>query len=182
VVDDQDRALLQRFKAGDHAAFRELVTRYQRPIFNAAYRVLGNADDATDIAQIVFLRITERLDEYDPQYRFFSWIYRIAVNESLNLLRRNGREEPLDDAFERPAPEGADPARQLSDAQQSAWIQRALMSLNADSRVVVTLRHFSGCSYREIGHILELDEKTVKSRLFEARQRLRVLLKNLPLN
>jgi RNA polymerase sigma-70 factor (ECF subfamily) len=180
VVNDQDpdQALLQRCRDGDTAAFTALVVRYQRPIYNAAYRVLGNAADASDIAQIVFLRVAERLDEYDSQYKFFSWIYRIAVNESLNCLRRHRYEEPLDDADDRPASEGADPEWQASEAQQSERIQRALMGLNAESRVVLTLRHFSGCSYREIGGILDLDEKTVKSRLFEARQRLRERLKS----
>ena len=175
---DQDRALLQRCRDGDPAAFTALVVRYQRTIYNAAYRVLGNAEDARDVAQIVFLRVAERLDEYDPQYKFFSWIYRIAVNESLNCLRRNGREVPLDDGYDPPASESADPEWQVSEAQQSARIQRALMGLKAESRVVLTLRHFSGCSYREIGGILDLDEKTVKSRLYEARQLLRERLKN----
>jgi RNA polymerase sigma-70 factor (ECF subfamily) len=180
VGDDanHDQALLQRCRDGDSAAFTQLVIRYQRPLYNAAYRVLGNAEDASDVVQSVFLRVTERLDEYDSRYKFFSWIYRIALNESLNCLRRSGREEPLDDGYDQPASDSADPEWQLSEAQQSARIQRALMGLTAESRMVLTLRHFSGCSYREIGTILDLDEKTVKSRLFEARRRLRERLKN----
>jgi DNA-directed RNA polymerase specialized sigma24 family protein len=80
VGDDSDLTLLQRYRAGDSAAFRQLVVRYERPIYNAAFWVLRSAEDARDVAQIVFMRVAERADEYDPRYKFFSWIYRIAVN------------------------------------------------------------------------------------------------------
>ena len=176
---DRDQLLVERCRDGDRAAFTEIVIRYQRPIYNAAYRVLGNGEDASDIAQVVFLRVAERLDDYDPQFRFFSWIYRIALNESLNLLRRNGRDDPLDDELDTPDHEGAGPEARASDAEISRRVQAALMKMRADDRTVLTLRHFSECSYREISEILDLDEKRVKSRLFEARQRLRVLLKDL---
>src|SRR3982751_4997610 len=95
VGDDTDQTLLERYRSGDRNAFGELVVRYQRPLYNAAYWVLRSPEDASHITQIVFLKIAEQLDEYDPRYKFFSWIYRIAINESLNLLRRNRREEPL---------------------------------------------------------------------------------------
>jgi len=179
VERDHDQALLERIRQGDRAAFETLVVRYQGPIYNAAYRVLGRAEDAADIAQVVFLRIAEKLDDYDPQYKFFSWIYRIAVNESLNLLRRNGRDDPLGDDMDFPGPDSADPEWQAGEAQLARRVQAALMRMKADDRVVLTLRHFSECSYREIGVILAIDEKTVKSRLFEARGRLRGLLADL---
>lgn len=176
---DPDLVLLERYRDGDRSAFARLVEKYQGPLFNAAYRVLGNAEDAQDATQAVFLKVAERLDEYDPQYRFFSWVYRIALNESLNLKRRNRREEPLDGEDEIPGAESANPEWQAAEAQHSRRIQGALMSMSMDDRTVLTLRHFSECSYREIGFILELEEKTVKSRIFEARQRLRVLLEDL---
>lgn len=176
---DLDQVLVESCRNGDRAAFATLVTRYQQPIYNAAYRVLGNADDAADTAQAVFLKVAERLGEYDPRFKFFSWLYRIAVNESLNLLRRNGREDRVEEAMDFAGPASADPEWQLNEAQVSRRVQEALMRMKANDRVVLTLRHFSECSYREIGNILELDEKTVKSRLFEARHRLRDLLKDL---
>ena len=174
--DDADRALVERFRNGDREAFTDLMVRYQRPIYNAAFWVLRNVEDAQDVAQSVFLRVAERLDEYDGQYKFFSWIYRIAVNESLNLLRRHGREEALDDDVDIPDAEGTNPESQVSNAQLAQRIRSALMGLSTNDRVVLTLRHFSECSYQEIAQILDLDEKTVKSRLFEARHRLRALL------
>jgi RNA polymerase sigma-70 factor (ECF subfamily) len=158
------------------------VIRYQRPIYNAAFWLLRRPEDASDIAQTVFLRVAERLDEYDPKFKFFSWIYRIAVNESLNLMRRNGREDALDDAVDLPGAESANPEWQVGEAEVSKRIQVALLSMTTNDRTVLTLRHFSECTYQEIGQILELDEKTVKSRLFEARHRLRELLKDLRRN
>ena len=176
---DTDQTLVQRFRNGDRAAFTELVIRYQRPIYNAAFWVLRKAEDANDVTQDVFLKVAERLDEYDSQYKFFSWIYRIAVNESLNLLRRNKREEALDEEVDLPAADTVNPERQVGSAQVSRRIQGTLMRMSTNDRMVLTLRHFSECSYQEIADILDLDEKTVKSRLFEARHRLRDLLKDL---
>jgi RNA polymerase sigma-70 factor (ECF subfamily) len=179
VERDHDQELVEGCRNGDRAAFAALVVRYQQPVYNAAYRVLGNAEDAADIAQAVFLKVAERLEEYDPRFKFFSWLYRIAINESLNLLRRNGREEPLDEEMDIPGADSANPEWQLGEAQVSRRVQGALMRMRAEDRVMIALRHFSECSYREIGAILELDDKTVKSRLYEARSRLRGLLQDL---
>ena len=174
---DPDEALIARCRQGESSAFTVLIGRYERPIYNAAYRVLGNTDDAADVTQVVFLRIAERLDDYDARFKFFSWIYRIALNEALNLLRRQGREEPLGEEDDLPAGNHSDPEWRAEEAQRSVLIQGALMKLKPEDRMLLVLRHYSECSYREIGEALGLDEKTVKSRLFEARQRMRGLLK-----
>jgi len=175
---DVDQALVERYRRGDREAFTELMIRYQRPIYNAAFWILRSADDAHDISQVVFLKVAEHLDDFDSQHRFFSWIYRIAVNESLNLLRRNGHEEPLDEDIDLPGPDSANPETLARDAERSRSIQRALLTMSPNDRTVLVLRHFSECSYQEIAQILDVDEKTVKSRLFEARHRLRELLKD----
>jgi RNA polymerase sigma-70 factor, ECF subfamily len=178
VDDDADQELVARWRTGDREAFAALVIRYQKPIYNAAFWIVRKAEDAGDITQTVFLRVAERLDEYDVRYKFFSWIYRIAVNESLNLLRHKGREEALDDEVDLPGSVRDEPERRAADAQLSAAVRRALMQMSTNERMVLMLRHFSECSYQEIGEILELDEKTVKSRLYEARQHLRDRLKD----
>jgi RNA polymerase sigma-70 factor (ECF subfamily) len=179
VEDDDDRALLTRFRAGDREAFEALVVRYQRPIYNAALAILRRPEDASDVTQTVFLKIVERGEDYDPQYKLFSWLYRIAVNESLDLLRRGKRETALDDDLDIPDLDGQGPEALLTQVQTSADIHRRIMSMSINDRVVLTLRHFSECSYEDIGEILDLDQKTVKSRLFEARRRLRGLLGHL---
>jgi RNA polymerase sigma-70 factor (ECF subfamily) len=174
---DVDQALVERYRRGDQEAFTELVVKYQRPIYNAAFWILRSADDASDIAQVVFMKVAEHLEAFDSQHRFFSWIYRIAVNESLNLLRRNGHEEALDEEMDVPDRDDVNPESRFSTAEQSRLIHRALMGLSANDRTILTLRHFSELSYQEIADVLEIDEKTVKSRLFEARHRLRDALK-----
>lgn len=178
-TDGQDQELLSRFRSGDTGAFSALVVRYQKPIFNAAYRILGNADNACDISQVVFLKVFECLDDYDPKFKFFSWIYRIAINESIDFLRRSSKHDTLDDDADFEAPESASPEWQYQDRQVSNRIQQALSQLTIDDRTVITLRHFNECSYQEIAEILVLEERTVKSRIFEARRRLAKLLGDL---
>jgi len=171
--------LLQRFRGGDREAFATLVVRYQRPIYNATLAILRRPEDASDVTQTVFLRIVERGDDYDPQYKLFSWLYRIAVNESLDVLRRGRREAPLDDDLDIADADARGPEALLSAVEMSTRIHRSVMSMSLNDRVVLTLRHFSDCSYEQMAEILDLDEKTVKSRLFEARRRLRALLGDL---
>ena len=176
--EDDDRVLVERYLGGDRDAFTSLVVRYQRPIYNAAFWVLRRHEDAHDISQTVFLKVAERADEYDPKYKFFSWIYRIAVNESLNLLRRNRHEQELEEDVEIAGDESVGPERQASAAELARQVRNAMKTLATSDRLVLTLRHFSECSYEDMARILEIDEKTVKSRLFEARRRLRGLLKD----
>ena len=177
--EEEDRALAERVRQGDREAFTALVVRYQRPVYNAALWVLRRAEDASDVSETVFLKVAERIDDYDPRFKFFSWIYRIAVNESLNLLRRHDREQPLGDDYDADDDGAADPERRLDAAERSQHVRRALMRMATNDRLVLMLRHFSDCSYDEMAQILGLDEKTVKSRLYEARQRLRGLLEAL---
>ena len=176
--DDDDRVLVGRYLSGDRDAFTALVVRYQRTIYNAAFWILRKHDDAPDISQTVFLKVAERAEEYDPKFRFFSWIYRIAVNESLNLLRRHRHEDELADDVDLACDESAGPERQASAAELARQLRSAMLTMATSDRLVLTLRHFSECSYEEMAQILAIDEKTVKSRLFEARRRLRGLLKD----
>jgi RNA polymerase sigma-70 factor (ECF subfamily) len=170
MSNSRDQELIQKCKRGDRRALEELLEQYQRPIYNAAYRMLGNPDDAADVTQATFLKAFEHLDRYDPKYKFFSWIYRIAINESINCFNRGKREQALDELQTDGAP---GPEARAQDAVVSRRIQRVLMQLAEDYRVVVVLRHFSECTYREISEILHIPEKTVKSRLYTARQQMK---------
>jgi RNA polymerase sigma-70 factor (ECF subfamily) len=164
---DRDTALISDCRRGDRNALETLVKRYEKPIYNAAYRMLGNPDDAADITQIAFLKVFENLDRYNPKFKFFSWIYRITVNESINLLKQRGHLEPFDD--KRPS-ELRDPAALVEAGHICDCIQGVLMELQEEYRAVIVLRHFTECSYHEIGEILQIPDKTVKSRLYTARQ------------
>lgn len=167
---DQEIEMVRDCQNGDRQAFAKLVKELQKPVYNAAYRMLGNADEAADVAQTTFLKVFENIDRYDPKFRLFSWTYRIAVNTAIDELKKRRRSVPLeqtpDSAAERPA-EAVDRAR-LSDE-----VQATLMELTDDQRAVIVLRYFSDCSYDDIGRILEIPGKTVKSRLYSARQQMR---------
>ena len=165
-----DTKLIERCMSGDRTAFEALLVEYEKPVFNAAYRMLNSRDDARDVTQTVFLKVFENLDKFDPQRRFFSWIYRITLNESINWLGKANRLEPL--AFEA-ADEGKGPQQELESARVSEEVQTALMTIKTDYRTVVILKHILGCSYVEISEILDIPEKTVKSRLYTARQQLK---------
>jgi len=172
VVDDAE--LVRACCDGDGDAFAALVDRYQRPVYNAALRMLGDADDARDVAQTVFLKVYEKIADYDPKYRFYSWIYRIALNESINALKRRRQFIPIDEALEAGQP---GPEQTLNDEQFARSIQAGVMMLKEDYRTVIVLKHFLDMSYQEMSQILDLPEKTVKSRLFSARQLLRDALR-----
>ena len=155
---------------GDRGAFEALLVEYEKPVFNAAFRMLNNRDDARDVTQTVFLKVFENFTQFDPSRRFFSWIYRITLNESINWLGKENRLEPL---LYETADERKGPDEELESARTAAKVQAALMTINTDYRTVVILKHFLGCSYVEISDVLEIPEKTVKSRLYTARQQLK---------
>ena len=173
MSDEQDALLVTRCLQGDVHAFEPLIEKYQRPIYNAALRFVNCHEDAEDIAQSVFVKAYENLDGYNPKYRFFSWLYRIAVNESINFLNPRKRLVRLDEEC---ASHHKTPEEEFNERETHDNIQKALMSLDTPSRIVIVLRHFQELSYREISYILDIPEKTVKSRLFTARGQLRELL------
>jgi RNA polymerase sigma-70 factor (ECF subfamily) len=173
AADEQDRALVRRYLAGHQDGANGLVDRYQKRLFNVALGMLGNVEDAEDVTQTVFLKAFLKLRTYDPRYKFFSWVYRMTVNESLNALKRRKRTVPLE--AEPPAPAPAATADRTTEVQD--LVGRALMRLKPDDRTVVVLKHFASFSYEEIAQVLEIPVRTVKSRLFTARDRLRLALR-----
>ncbi len=168
-----DGTLVQRSLEGNRAAFEELVVRYQRPVYNAALRLLRDPEEAKDVAQTTFLSVFEHLADYDPTYKFYSWIYRIAVNESLNTL---GRRKPSEEFSGEEVDGAPGPDRYAESDQTRCAIEAALMRITPELRSVVVLRHLMHLSYEDMAQTLAVPEKTVKSRLYSARQQLRNLL------
>jgi RNA polymerase sigma-70 factor (ECF subfamily) len=166
---DNDTMLVEACLQGDRSAFAQLVNRYEKPLFSAAYRITGSVDDAMDSTQNTFVKAYEKLHTFDTSYRFFSWIYRIAVNQALNLVsgRRGSTEIDTELPADSPNPEAA-----FDENENRRHLLRAMDRLAVNDRTILVLKHFQGLSYREIAEILELEEKTVKSRLFTARKRL----------
>jgi RNA polymerase sigma-70 factor, ECF subfamily len=170
--DDGDADLVRRCQAGDLTAFETLVARHQQVFFKVALRMLGNREEAADATQNVFLKLFEHLADYDPSHRFFSWAYRILVNECLNVQRQRRPEEPI--VLEMAAVDR--PFQTLEAGERRKAIQSALLALPVEQRAVVVLRHFAEMSYEEMSQTLGIPAKTVKSRLHAARTRLMDLL------
>ena len=171
--DNEDLRLVHESRQGSRDSFERLILRYEKSVFNAAYRILRDYEDAKDVTQSVFLKAFQNLEYFNAKHRFFSWIYRIALNEALNSYKSRRRFDPGEDTRieVRNTPENL-----LIRKELSGVVEAALMSLEFDYRVVIVLRHFNDCSYQEMGEILEIPEKTVKSRLFTARTLLREIL------
>lgn len=138
-------------------------------LFNLAMRTVGNFDDAEDVTQSAFVKAYRNLATYDPRHRFFSWIYRITLNEALNLRSARRPQDSVPESLVSPAP---DALEELDRQERLARLAAAISALPDLYRRVVELRHRSELSYREIAEALDIPEKTVKSRLFTARRRL----------
>jgi RNA polymerase sigma-70 factor (ECF subfamily) len=178
-----DELLVSAAKRGDRAAFSELVRRYERKVYNLAYRYAGNPDDAADLAQEAFLKAFCALATFRGRSTFSTWLYRVTANVCLDALRGRQRRRNLsldqgpagsqgDHAWEL-----ADPRADLSEQVQQREVQRAvhqaISRLGPEHRLVVILRDLQGFSYQEISQILGLNLGTVKSRLNRARLALR---------
>ncbi len=167
VGDDNGR--VRRCLDGDPGAFEELVVAYQGVLFHLALRMTGNQEDARDLTQNVFLKAYRALSSFDYQHRFYSWIYRIMMNEALNFLDRRKPQSELDEQLpdRSMGPEDRAHRGAIEDV-----VQDAIMTLPPGDRQVLALRHFQDLSYLEMADVLGVPEKTVKSRLYSARQRL----------
>ena len=171
-----DSALVRKCLNGDNRAFETLVHKYQAPIYNLALRMVKVPEDAEDITQTVFVKAYEKLDSYNSAHRFFSWIYRIAVNESINFARRRKCMDEYESGVS--AKDETTPEENLRGDELSRIVGSAISALKMDYRLVLVLKHFHDFTYVEIGDILQIPEKTVKSRLFTARQLLKEKLDN----
>jgi RNA polymerase sigma-70 factor (ECF subfamily) len=169
MVDLDDSELVRLTLSGERNAYGRLVERYQAQVFTIALRMLGDRDEAEDVAQGVFLKAFEKLGTFDPRYKFFSWIYRIAHNESVNAIERRSRLQPLDEGVEAAGAHAENP--DLPDL-----VQRCLARLDVQHRSVLVLKYVQDLPYEEIAAILGVPAKRVKSRLFSARAALREIM------
>lgn len=183
-MSELERALLRRLRDRDERAFRELIDAHRDRVFNITYRMLGQREEAEEIAQEVFITVFKTIDTFREESKFSTWLYRVTVNHCKNrikyLARRHDRErDELDEtAQETNGATGAPlaiarPDRALAGAQLEALMQEAIAKLDDDQRVVVILRDVEDLSIEEICEITGLPDGTVKSRLHRARLVLR---------
>jgi RNA polymerase sigma-70 factor (ECF subfamily) len=170
-VKESDAELVARARQGDEVAFEQLVRRYQRYVFNVAYRVLGDYAEAEDMTQEAFVRAWRGLSGFQGQARFTTWLYRIVHNLCLNRLPRLRQEllqiEPLEEVLASPAPSLPD---HYETQEQVAFLHTELAQLPEKYRLVLTLRYLQHLSYDEIAVALNVPMGTVKTHIHRARR------------
>lgn len=178
-----EQELVAAARGGDADAFARLVEANQNRIYSLALRMVGNPEDAADLAQEAFLSAWRGLERFQGEAAFSTWLYRLTSNACIDFLRREKRKRAaggilsLDDTEEGMTLDlpdyGADPHRQLERGEVREAIAEGLAALSPEHRGVLTLREVSGLSYAEIADLLGLEEGTVKSRISRARLALR---------
>lgn len=175
-----EAALVARACQGDVAAFEQLVAAYERKVYNLAYRLTGNPEDAADVAQEALLKVYTSLPEFRGDASFSTWLYRVVSNTCLDELRRRKRQravsldQPIsltdgEDLTRQWADESDGPEEALTRKEQQAMVQQAISLLDEDHRVIIIMRDIQGLSYEEVADALGLSLGTVKSRLNRAR-------------
>lgn len=175
-----DAEIIAQVRAGNQARYRLLVERHQHAVFNTAYRLLGQREEAADVSQDAFLRAYQALGSFHVDRPLKPWLCRIAANLALNRLKRRRPELSLDGDQAEPGLElpdtSAEPQATLLQSERQHMLRRAILALPPEQRAVIELRHFQELSYDEMAAALEVSLATVKSRLFRARQQLRQIL------
>jgi len=182
---DPDGELVSRWQSGDESAFETLVRRHEQRVFRLLYRMMGNREEAEDVAQEAFLSLHRHGHRFRREARFSTFVYRVAANAALNRRRALGRNRNRLNELKvsqqagfdlPPGPRDPEDAATGSEAQQR--VQSALLELPDDLRVAILLYDIEGQSYQEVARVLGIPEGTVKSRIHRARNALRDLLRS----
>jgi len=178
-----EEKLIKRIKKGDRDAFPELVELYKDKIYHVAYRMLGNAQEAEDIAQETFIRVYANLENYDPSYKFSTWIYRIATNLCIDHLRKRKQsvyslDKPVEGAegldwHDRLADPDLGPEDRVLEGEFHGQVQEAIDSLSPKYRSIMILRYLEDLSLSEISDALKLPVTTIKTRIHRGREALK---------
>lgn len=178
-----ESSLIDRSLEGDSSAFGELVRLYQDRLFNAIVYLTGDRAEAEDIVQEAFLQAYLKLDSFQRHSAFYTWLYRIAFNNSASRRRKKRIESSVDRsrelAGEEPAADGDAPGDSLERREQAAQVRAALGQLSDEHRAILVLREIDGCDYEAIAEALDINIGTVRSRLHRARLQLRDKLRQL---
>ncbi len=176
-VNDEEQVWLEQARRGDKSAFGRLIEAYQGPVYNLAYRMLGNRGEAEEAAQEAFIRAYTRLDTYDPARKFSTWMLSITSNYCVDLLRKRralllSLDQPLPPHPALMSDRAENPEAQAADSEREAMVQALLETLPEDYRQTVVLRYWYDLSYEEIAEVMDTSVSAIKSRLFRARRQL----------
>jgi RNA polymerase sigma-70 factor, ECF subfamily len=187
-----DQQVVQLARDGSERAYRELIGRYQRPVFSLIYRLVRDREKAEDLAQDTFIKVLNNIDRYRPEFKFSSWIFKIAHNTSLDLLRKKEPETLSIDGSPHArtaadveastiTPESADenPEQYTLNRELGVEIEGALGTLRAEYRTAIVLCHIEGRPYEEIAEIMDVPLGTVKTYIHRGRKELMQRLEHL---
>ena len=182
-LDPTDEALVRSVLSGDRERFEVLVARYQTRLVNYLYRMVRNLEEAHDLTQEVFIRVYQALDRYDSQYRFSTWLFRVAQNAAIDVIRKRRiqlvpltrrADEGSDTMVDLELPDGQPAALEaLPGRELDASIRSAIDTLPWEYRELILLRHYGELAYEEIAEVKAMPLGTVKNKLFRARQMLK---------
>ena len=180
----EDRELVDKAKTGDRRAFGKLVEKYQRRVYSLAFGILRQREDAWDVAQEAFVKAYKKLDRFEGNAAFYTWLYRITYNLSIDTLREKARRETVDldegrkmeEALEADQVPTEHPDQMAQRKELHRVLQAAMSKLSDKHRAIIVLREVEGLSYEEMAEVLGISKGTVMSRLFHARQNLQTLL------
>jgi RNA polymerase sigma-70 factor (ECF subfamily) len=186
-----DAVLIEQYRKGDSEAMERLVLRYQNRIYNVILKICADPDDAAELTQETFVKVIENLDRFEGRSSFYTWIFRIAVNLTLNYCQRSSKlefksldaEQQQDDSKVKQVlkdflsdDSSPDPAAEAQNKELYRIAARALMELDETHRAVIVLRDIEGMSYARIAEVLDIELGTVRSRLSRARSKMRDIL------
>ncbi len=177
--DDNDereiKQIIKRFKNGDNNAFSQLVARYRNQVGALAFKMVGDYDEAADITQNVFVKTSQNIWRYDENKRFYTWLYRITVNASIDYMRkhRRHRHEPLDNVRETVENHRDNPESNYRSSKLREYIEEATEKLNGKQKSAFVLRDIEGCQIGAVANIMEMPEATVRWYLHRARQKIK---------
>ncbi len=175
--------LIETALAGDSEAFGQLVRRYQDRLYNAVVHIVGCRSEAEDVVQDAFVQAFVKLSSFKHNSKFYTWLYRIAINVSISHRRRRKIEVSVEQAREmtglEPLDENTSPSEPLELAERSEKLEQALQLLTVEHRTIIVLRHMDEFAYEEMAEILDISVGTVRSRLHRARAQLLEHLKEI---
>lgn len=174
---NEEQVWLEQARLGDKAAFGKLIEAYQSPVYNLAYRMLNNSGEAEEAAQEAFIRAYTRLESYNPEHKFSTWMLSITSNYCIDIIRKRralllSLDEPLPPHPALMSDNSKGPEAQMMMNEQQDMVQSLLNELPDDYRQAVVLRYWYDLSYEEIAEMMDTTVSAIKSRLFRARRQL----------
>jgi RNA polymerase sigma-70 factor (ECF subfamily) len=178
-LERETRKIIRKIKSGEENAFSSLVGMYKNQVAALAYKMVGDYDEAADIAQIVFVKINQNIWRYDEKKKFYTWLYRITVNASIDYMRKHRRHqhESIDNIIERADEKNASPELSYQRSRIREYIDSATLSLNEKQRNAFVLRDMNGCNIDDVANIMDMPEATVRWYLHRARAKIKKELK-----